>query len=373
VLSTPGVAAGDELALAVGADGTAVVAWTEAAGPARLRVAVRPPRGGFGAPVTLTDGAASGPAAAVGADGSAIVAWSEAGGARFARRPAGGAFGAPGSVAPAGEQASVAVAHDAQGGSVLAWVRDGTRVQAAVAPPGGGFEAAEDVSAPAGARVFAPRVAVRPTGRALVVWERADDDLHTGSRVQLAARAPGGPFGAVETVGSAPAGDARVAFVRDGRALVLWHERIGTHEHVADAEWTADAGIVVGHRLASAESVRGLTLAGHPDGDLVASWLADGRVQAVRRRPKRLWEAVRTLAEPAGGPAPGAAVDGRGNAVVAWGEPAAGLRASAYDGEGPRLQSVACSGSASRGCSPRASSTSGRRSPSSGPSATRSS
>ena len=137
-------------------------------------------------------------------------------------RPAGGAFGAPENLSEAGQEASSPqVTFGERDEAVAVWSRfDGSndRVQAAVRAPGGSFGAAETVS-PAGVDAFEPRVAAGAS--AVVVWTRPDD---TNLRAQAAFRSAGSGFGPAQDL-SDPGRDAfepQVALDERGDALVAW-------------------------------------------------------------------------------------------------------------------------------------------------------
>ncbi len=275
-------------ALAVAPDGRALAAWWHATDAGTvLQVAERAPGGAFGAPRTLSEPGASAPQVALAPDGGALVTWLRFDGqatvVEAAMRPAGGDFGEPvvvsgpgdafasQPVVAAGGRAAVAWTGDDDGdmriaaaegtlagglaagrplslagqdafdprpalvpdGVLVAWVRsDGAddRVQAAVLPPAGPASQPLTLSA-AGADAAAPQVDVEADGAGLVAWRRDDP---TGARVQVAARAAGGTFGApldVSPAGSAAA-DPRLAADDAGRAIVAWRRADPTDPRV---------------------------------------------------------------------------------------------------------------------------------------------
>jgi hypothetical protein len=141
-------------AIAIGADGTAVVVFAEAAnGSGRvLEAAIRPPgAAGFGDAVTISDSFRSfddptgdGPPADVGIDaaGGAVVAWAGFDGARFLvqtnERPAGGAFAGSGQTRSSTEGRASgtdpALAVDPAGGATVAWTHDADATDAGTRP-----------------------------------------------------------------------------------------------------------------------------------------------------------------------------------------------------------------------------------------------
>jgi hypothetical protein len=130
----PAIRPDGRVALAVGRDGAAIVAWSSPLGAysAGVRSAVRMasagPRGRFGAQRELAPSGAVGDAA-IGADGAAIVVWSQVAGEEepleviAALRPAGASdFGTPESASPRERASYPAVAFDPRSGQpVVVW------------------------------------------------------------------------------------------------------------------------------------------------------------------------------------------------------------------------------------------------------------
>jgi hypothetical protein len=116
-------------ALAVAGDGRALLALPA---PGGLRVAERPPGGGFGAPAVVTRTPASEAAVALGADGRAAIVWTAfpTGRAALVARRGPGAFGPPVALAGAERRAPIALAGASEG------LDQDTHVAAALAPDG---------------------------------------------------------------------------------------------------------------------------------------------------------------------------------------------------------------------------------------------
>ncbi|HMO00751.1 MAG TPA: hypothetical protein PKD59_15165 [Miltoncostaeaceae bacterium] len=182
---------------------------------------LRPAGGSFGPPRTIDGRVWGAGVAAMGADGTAAIAWAEPGrggrlrGIRVLLRLPGEGFGTPiaiSSPAPAGEVTGPLVAVGPDGGVVVAWSelrRSGLRrvagtVWAAVRPPGGAFRRAavlNDRSLPA----HLHHVASGPGGASVVTWAAS-----TGRGYVLqAARSEPRPLLARMT-GWSREGDARV-------------------------------------------------------------------------------------------------------------------------------------------------------------------
>jgi hypothetical protein len=236
---------GDPLrAVATSANGWCVVAWSSARG---VSLAVRPPGGAFGAPVTVTGARATGPVR-VGIDdrGEATVLWSEFGGGgapegpvRYAALGADGAMSAAdlGTGAPPG--GTLALAVGSAGDAVAAWPaapavpgqgRDEVRV--ALRPAGGGAFGAGVPLADAATALFVAGAAIDPAGRATVAIHRSSAN-------------PGDPGGVLLVQGSTSA-----------------------------AGWDPPQGLGAGPQ------VRNLRLLSNPRGDRAAIWetAVDARV-----------------------------------------------------------------------------------------------
>jgi hypothetical protein len=147
-------------------------------------------------------------------------------------RPAGGAYGAAQTLSASGRDASEPqVAFDPSGNAIAVWTRfDGavTRIESAFRPAGGSFGAATPISA-AGQNASAPRLSIDASGRAVAVWERSDG---TSLRIEAAVRPPGGAFNAAEVLSEAGE-DAFKPVVAAGPAVdantaVLWTRPDGT-------------------------------------------------------------------------------------------------------------------------------------------------
>lgn len=232
-------------AVALAADGEAAIAWyRQQPMPSALYeidVAVRPPGGEFGRPVTLSDADPFGdaPQVAIDAAGNAIVVWRQFdGGGRVVQaavRPADGEFGRPVTLSAPGENTTApSLATDATGRTTVVWSgRDapGDVVWATTLAPDGQFGRAVTLSDPAGG-ADAPHVA-SAGGAATVVWTQVVDGER---RVEAAVRPAGGEFGSAVAL-SLPGGAAeapRVAMRAAGDALAVWRRYDGSR-------WVAQA------------------------------------------------------------------------------------------------------------------------------------
>jgi hypothetical protein len=184
-----------------------------------VKVAVRDPGGGWGAPVTFASKLASGVSVALSARGDAVVVWREFE-ADFehsrllvVRRTAGGAFGPPQRLAREGlrtAEAQVALEPD---GTALLVLTDDRAARLVSAAPGAPFGAPRRLVA---SNFFGdePVLAVAPNGRALLV-------VPTDEGTALFDRDPGGEFVRRPTLRGGD-GDLAVALLDDGTALLAW-------------------------------------------------------------------------------------------------------------------------------------------------------
>ncbi|QEC48882.1 hypothetical protein FSW04_15745 [Baekduia soli] len=158
----------------------------------RLQISAGTVAGGFGAPRTLVTGAVVyRPQLAVGADGTALVAWIEitrtAAGAvrrvvRVAERRPGGRFGAPSTLSGRGRADTLAVAVSGRGDEAVAFVREG-RLLARLRRHGHGWGSVAGLARADGATTWELTAAADARGQMRVVWRR-----HQRSRSGVAAR-----------------------------------------------------------------------------------------------------------------------------------------------------------------------------------------
>jgi hypothetical protein len=210
--------------------GDAVVVWRASGAHPTIEAAVRPAGGIFDAPQTISDPAAysGSPDVAIDDQGDAVAVWLHFDGASLrvqaAYRPAGGSYGAPQTLSPAGYQAATPrVAMDGAGDAAIVWsISSGlsSEIQSAQAAPGGVFQAAVALSGFT-SLASVPQVALDSHGDTLAVWDGWDG---ANIRIQEALRPAGGSFGTPQSL--SPVGynaDApQVAFDAGGDALAVW-------------------------------------------------------------------------------------------------------------------------------------------------------
>jgi hypothetical protein len=245
--------------LAVGGDGTAVVAFR--GGDGTVQASLRPPGGEFGAPAVLSDpnafqsGSESEGPPAVAADdhGGAMVVWDrrtfaspeaadQPAAVQAATRAPGGPLVARGDVAPVRAPASdPALAADDAGQMTVVW-RERKGVLAVTVPPGEGFGApvpvARDPTTDEQLKVPVA-LAVAPDGTTTV---GLDGDRFPQPGVVLAtvrpAGAGAGAFGPVCTVAS-NGGGPTIAAGSAGEIVAAWTEVSGSDEEMFTSSYQA--------------------------------------------------------------------------------------------------------------------------------------
>jgi len=325
------------------------------------------------APTTISGLGGQAPAVAMNAQGDVVAAWSNfaTGDNRIeaAFRPAGGAFTAPQILAcPCpGPTGGADAAIDGQGNAVVVWVLGNeSRVQAAFRPAGGSFGTPETLDLSAAPEAGTPAVAMDPAGNALAIWEGTDG---THIRIKVAFRAPGGTFGAIQTLSDAGQGarSPQIAMNPQGDAIVIWEHGDGTNSRAQAAFRPAGGTFGPAQTISGAgeDAFRpGIALAG--SGDALAIW--KGVTPCEGPCPER----VRTAFRPAGGsfgapvaisdttggcdcpePPPGIGFDAFGNAIAVWiqlpGDPVNSLALAAFRPAGGAFGSPQALGPAGRG------------------------
>ncbi|HEV2790180.1 MAG TPA: glycosyl hydrolase [Solirubrobacterales bacterium] len=316
--------------VAVGPDGTAVVAWTRADESDDFRVQARriaPSGTPEEATRTLSgDGQdALAPQVDVAPDGEATVVWKRFDGFRYlvqVRRiaPDGTAEEPSQRLSEPKQDAvepQVTVADD--GEATVVWSRfDGedSIVQLRRVGADGTVAATTASLSVAGESAIQPRLAVADDGTATVVWNRFDgaDWVIQAQRVSAA----GAPEGAVQNLSAAgrSAAEPSLASAPDGSAVVAW-DRFDGGSFVVQARRLAPSGAPVGGPLQLSAGGRDAAepeVAIAPDGTATVLWSRfDGTGFAVQRRDLAgdgTLSATETLSAPG---------RGAGDPAVAWG------------------------------------------------------
>jgi hypothetical protein len=174
------------------------------------------------------------PRVRIDADGDALVVWQLGfvGGVQARSRSAAGTLSPIQLLSPAGRhgrEPQIAMRDD--GTAVVAWTgaepgNEVDRVQARARSAAGAWSGVETVSLHASLGIVdQPQVAMDQSGRALVTWsQEAGDSLYTP--LQARTRSPQGAWSSVTHLSQAKAStwQARVAVSPTGRAVVLWEE-----------------------------------------------------------------------------------------------------------------------------------------------------
>lgn len=284
--------------------------------------------------------------AILGADGSATIAWPAPDhGVEVAERlPGGGPFSAPRTISD-DATGSVALAADDGGARAAAWsttvAPNMTRLEIAVAAPAAGFAAQEEVPLPPRGPAASPDrtderyiggadLAVAPDGAVLVSYTDSDsrsDDV----RAVTALRRPDGTWTEPQVLDSGVYGDPTVAADVTGLHVLWAVPPHGGSNNRIRVLYTADASsdghfgepqMVSEPDRDAVNGGRGPQFVANRRGDLLVAWGAEwfsSQVEAAFRPAGGAWQQPRVLSD--GVPnsqRPTAALDDRGDALVAW-------------------------------------------------------
>jgi hypothetical protein len=210
-----------------GRGGAAIAWWERTTGHSHLRVAVRRPGEGFGAPQLLAGTGFGDVAVAVAPDGDVLVAWESRGRIRARTRVAGGeSFRPADTVAAGAPKADVEAGVTASGRAAVAWAaqrateggeRGPVTYAAAVRRAGRmRFGAEQLLERQAASHVAAPlRLVLEPEGRATVAWAGLPG-------VRISSTGAGPRFGDARTVSPAGAAPSDLVAGARGRRPVVW-------------------------------------------------------------------------------------------------------------------------------------------------------
>ncbi|HST38258.1 MAG TPA: hypothetical protein VLK58_02050, partial [Conexibacter sp.] len=223
------------------AAGNAVAVWT-ANGPDRVtQAATRPLGGAWSAPVTLSPEGEEGgwePELAVGADGVAVAVWSSVHHSELwtrqivlaASREPGGQWSEP--VALSDEE-GIAISYqpevvvDSEGNATAIWseeTEDAPVVRTRTRPRGGDWSAPVDLTDSFVG--WEPQLAVAADGEVTAVWNLRGVPEYAGGIIQSKRRPGGGAWSAEPddlSSGDERAVEPRVAVGGDGEAVAVWH------------------------------------------------------------------------------------------------------------------------------------------------------
>ena len=242
---------GQHPVMALSPDGHAVALWGSTVGcPAScayiLQAAVRPPGGGWGAPVTLStelNWGAGGLALGMDGSGNAIAAWVGfyAGASHYAVLPAGkshwGQAQTLSTSSGQGAARNLSLAVSPDGSAVIAFAGGGDGIWAASASVLGGFSAPVHVAAGDYGKDSAPKVALDDAGQASLVWSQT-------TRTEAATRSPSGAWSAATVLASASSSSVATAIDGAGNAIAVFGSSYSWH--LAGGSWGPAAALPSG-------------------------------------------------------------------------------------------------------------------------------
>lgn len=229
---------GQHPVVAVGPDGRVVAVWGSAVGcPAAceydVQAAVRPPGGGWGAPVTLSRELYFGGGGIVlGMDGAgdAITAWvgSYADESHYAILAADGNNWGPAQTLSTfsvqGPAHNLSLAVSADGNAVIAFAGSGDSIWAASGSASGGFSAPVQVGTGDYIKTAAPEVAVDDAGQASLTWSVTEPD-----RTDAATRSPEGTWSAQTELTGQKFSSVATAIDGAGNAIAVFGSSYAWH------------------------------------------------------------------------------------------------------------------------------------------------
>ncbi len=246
VAVTPSTAIPQDIHVAIDPSGDTAVVWTrqEPESSSAVVASIRPAGGEFSPPEAISPPPASGvsvssPSVAIDAAGEAIAVWAhrDAGSTavQAARGTATAGFGSPVELSKPGQPAfSPAIATSPTGEATAVWVRSNEEatenvIEAATAPPGGGFSVPSELSDPAQS-AFEPQVTASPSGAQTAVWTRSNG----ANFIVEADSGSGGSFGSPVAL-SEPGESAerpQLAESPNGTTAIVWKRSNGANEIV---------------------------------------------------------------------------------------------------------------------------------------------
>jgi hypothetical protein len=340
-----------QLNLAMGADGTAAVAYSDARG---VQVAVRRAGHGWSSPHLVSGGrfTTTRPSVSVTGSGEVVVAWAQSGATvtrpsptigpltiRAAIRSSRGSWGSTRQIGTSAHflDAGVDTAANAHGDAIVVWrgvqaLSNGHRtdaVQSSYRAAGGGFGGAQTVregSTPT--TVTGQVVALDGRGTAYAAWSRGSTPA-----VRLATRSRGGrgSWGTARTIGAAPSSRPVIAVTSDRTAVVAWHAA-GLD---SEGEGLQAGALVTGSRLPSGAlpapqkisdvPTRTYDLVTGPSGSALLTWVPQAEGSELRSTTRSTTSGQFAASVIAPGVHPGSfaggpALLGDGSALLTWGE-----------------------------------------------------
>jgi hypothetical protein len=268
--------------IAIGPDGRVTAVWIREVGVNRfVQSATSAPGGAFAPPtdITPTNIDASGPRIAIAADGTATAIWVRSqppnSFVQSSTRLPGGGFGSVTNLSnPVGNASGADVAGGPDGTITAVWVRDtgpSDQLEASTRPPAGSFGAAGTVGSPA-PFLGGTRIAFRPDGIAVAVWDRFDG---ASNDLELALKPPAGSFGPPSEVASSADDEleASIAVAPDNSTTVVWEKRAGLDSVIQSRRIPANgaAGPILNLTAPGAAAAEP-DVSASPDGTITAAW-----------------------------------------------------------------------------------------------------
>ena len=342
---------GVQLDLAMGADGTAAVAYSDTRG---VQVAVRRAGHGWSSPRLVSGGrfTTTRPSVSVTGSGEVVVAWAQSGSTithpsptvgpltvRAAIRSSRGSWGSPRQLGTSAHfiEAGIDSAANAHGDAIVVWrgvqvLSSGRRadaVQSSYRAAGAGFGGAQTIregSTPT--TVTGQVVALDDRGTAYAAWSRGSAPV-----VRLAARSRGGrgSWGAARTMGATPSSEPVIAVTSDRTAIVAWHaagldsEGEGLQAGTLDTASRLPNGALSATQKISDVPTRTYHLVTGPNGSALLTWVPQAEGSELRSTPRstatgRFAPSVIAPGVRPGSFAGGPALLGDGSALLTWGE-----------------------------------------------------
>ena len=351
--------------LAMGADGTAAVAYADDRG---VQVAVRRPGHGWSSPRLVSGGrfTATRPSVSVTGSGEVVVAWAQSGATvsrpsptigpltiRAAIRSSRGSWGSPRQIGTSAHfiDAGVDTAANRRGDAIVVWrgvqaLSHGHHtdaLQSSYRASGAGFGGTQTIregSTPTA--VTGQVVALDDRGTAYAAWSRGSTPV-----VRLAARSGGGrgSWGTPRTIGAAPSSRPVIAVTSDRTAIVAWHAAgLDSEGEGLQAGALVSAARLPNGALSATQTIsdvptRTYDLVTGPSGSALLTWVPPAEGSELRSTAR---SAATGLFAPsviapgvrAGSFAGGPALLGDGTALLTWGD-AARVRVVSGPGTGP--------------------------------------
>jgi hypothetical protein len=289
--------------------------------------------GEWGSTQMLDDnsGVASEPRISMGADGSAVVVWTQFDGERDDiwsnryTRPDGWTYAEP-TETSTGDATNPQVAVDAQGNAIAVWVRsNGTRLDiwSNRYMPSAGWGAAERIETEDEGDARNPQVAVDAQGNAVAVWEQSD-----GTRFDIWSDryTPGNGWGSAGRIEIEDEGDAsspHVAVDAEGNAIAVWEQFDGTRYGIWSNRYDPSRGWGTAERIDAGNTADAPRVAVDPGGSAVSVWRQSGTtgdgIWSNRYTPSAGWgSAERIDSNHPGASAPRVTIDANGEAMAVW-------------------------------------------------------